>query len=405
MSDGAQIHTRSLSTTLCFLADLVAGFSSADALVSAECAMPVDSTLKASIGGSLIRMLFPAALFIFVASIFVFIWLKNRLKGGGVLSQLGARLTVTLVAVLFFSYMRLTKDFMQSSKCLHLDKYDSGNPDTMFSVARGIYWAQDTNLECFKGQHSLVAIMGLVGLAVITLGAPMYLLCLLLWLRARDQVFDTTYIQSFGFLYQSYRLETIYWEVVILLRKAVIVSVIVFARALGAHLQTVLALGVLNIALVAHMLLRPFKYSHLNYLESASLSVSILTVYSGLFFQDSSTSQKARVAVSVAVLVGNIAVFVLLIGRAFLQFDRYSESKLISYGESIPRNHLCKYIKFVTFFVLTSLPPTTQARLGRKMGAMKGKIPCWVLAGFKDDSSGRSVGRSPQQEPRYNGTT
>lgn len=368
--------------------------------MSAECAMPVDSALRVSIGGSLTRMLMPAALFAFVASIFIFVWLKNRSKGYEASSLLSARLTVTLVAVLFFSYMKLSKEFMQSLKCLHLDEYHPSDPGTKYAVAKGNYWAQDTSLECFQGQHNLVAIMGLVGLAILTLGAPLYLLCLLLWLRARDQVFDSINIQRFGFLYQAYGLGTIYWEVVILLRKALIVSVVVFARTLGAHLQTVLALGVLNVALIAHMLLRPFKYSHLNHLETASLSVSILTVYSGLFFQDSNTSHTTRVAITVAVLMSNIAVFTLLVGRAFLQFDRYSESKLIAYGRSIPRNHLCKYIKFVTFFVLTSLPPATQARLNRKMTAMNERVPSWVHTWFKDDSSTGGVGNLGSQESR-----
>ncbi|GMH40356.1 hypothetical protein BSKO_08260 [Bryopsis sp. KO-2023] len=347
--------------------DLIAGFSSAEALVSAECAIGDNPSLAASAGASLLRISYPAILFTVIASLFFLVWLFQYRKKTENMTCLWRNWTIVVIAVLFFTYIELSEEFMRSINCLHLDRSDSDSTYAEFSIATKWYWAEDTDLRCFDGDHNVVAAVGIIGLVIITFGIPVALLFFMLGLRQRKELFQHKYMDKYGFVYQAYKQETCYWEVVILLRKALIVGAVVYMRPLGGNMQAILALGVLNVALIFHMVYRPYKYSHLNHLESASLIISIGTVYSGLLFNEPRTTFGGRVTVSVVVMLANVGMFLFLVFRAVLHFDRYSTSKLMSYGKSVPGNPLLRYVKFFTYFVLTSLPKSAEMFVEEKI--------------------------------------
>lgn len=301
-------------------------------------------------------MFLPAVFYTFVAFIIVVVFFVRRSKDATFISSQITGLLISLIAVLFFAYSKLSEEFMRSLNCVNVDEHNPHGSYNELAIARDLYWAEDTKVHCFEGQHRIVAAVGSVGLIAITIGAPAGLCTLVLYLRSHDLLFQPIYMKRFGFLYQAYHLNTVYWEVLILLRKAAIVAIVVFGHGLGANLQSILALGILVAALVVHMLLWPFKYDHLNRMESASLIVSIFTIYSGLLFHEPEMGNGARSAVTVLVLVGNAGLFVFLLSRSLVQFDRYAQSKLSFYGVSIPKNPLVRYMKFMAYFVVTSLP-------------------------------------------------
>ena len=78
--------------------------------------------------------------------------------------------------------------------------------------------------------------------------------------------------------------EKFYWECIIALRKSFINFITVFFSAMGVHAQSYFGLVVIFACLVLHVMNEPFATKRLNFLETAALSVSFLTLYFGLMF-------------------------------------------------------------------------------------------------------------------------
>jgi len=86
-------------------------------------------------------------------------------------------------------------------------------------------------------------------------------------------------------------------------RKAAVGAIVVFAYSLGGNLQSVMILGTLLIALLSQISAFPFNDYTLNVLETSSLLVSILTFYFAIVFNDPNTSDYAKRAFSVILLL------------------------------------------------------------------------------------------------------
>lgn len=250
---------------------------------------------------------------------------------------------ISILAVIFFSYQNITEEFMRTVNCVDLDKDKSDNDVsdyTGFAIARGRYWGEDTAEKCYEGGHgNLAMFLGVPGLLLFSFGVPVFLLVLLLWNQHHGRLKHREFLNTYGFVYQNYTEKHVYWEVVILIRKALIGGVVVFAYEAGPNLQGIMALGVLIAALVMHLIAVPFKYTTLNVLEGCSLIVSILTFYSGIVFDDGNTSPSAKILLSVILFVVNTGMTLYLLYKITQYVDQYVTARLKVVGvEDVPRS-------------------------------------------------------------------
>lgn len=242
---------------------------------------------------------------------------------------------IVLVAVLFFAYQNVTEELMRTVNCVDLDKVQKPPYET-FAIATDSYWAEDTSLKCFEGDHQMLAfILGIPGLIFFAFGIPFSLLLFLL-LNKHRAFKENDFINTYGFVYQNYNESHIYWEVIILLRKGLIGAIVVFGYEAGANLQGIMALGVLIVALVVHFIAVPFRYKVLNVLEGMSLVVSITTFYSGIVFNDSNTSTAAEILLTVLLLIANISLVFYLLYKMYEYFDSFVIAKLFHINVQIP---------------------------------------------------------------------
>ena len=154
-------------------------------------------------------------------------------------------------------------------------------------------------------------------------------------------------LNTHGFIYQNYKEAFVYWEVCILVRKALIAVVVVFAYPLGADLQATLALGVLILAVIVHMLAYPFKYRLLNSLEACSLTVSTCTLLIGLVFNDDKTSHEGFVFLSVVLICINVFLVFAFVYALFYYIDRFLVAKMKSIGVSdIAKTPVSRIVQF-----------------------------------------------------------
>lgn len=306
--------------------------------------------MNRAIHGMVLRVAFPVGLMIFVIFLFFLNWLRIRKSQKKGIEYLHSRSVICVLVSLFFCYESLNQELMRVVNCVDLDVEDLSDETgySKYAIARGEYWGEDTSFKCFEGTHlTLVAILGVPGLTFFSFGIPAFLLVFLLYNREKKRTYDQDFLNTYGFVYQNYKVSFVYWEVCIMLRKACIGGIVVFAYPLGANLQGIMSLGVLMTALVLHLVATPFKHRILNVLESFSLLVSIFTFYAGIVFNDENTSEPAKVLLSILLVVINASLFVLFVVRVFIDVDNFITAKLHLLGvKDIPKRFLGRCIKF-----------------------------------------------------------
>ena len=238
--------------------------------------------------------------------VFSIIWLAIKVKRGEAWSYLLKKIVLTAIAVLYISYISLSKTLVSILDCVEVhDSVDfeiDGTSD---------YWATDTKIECYKGPHALLAFMlGWPLMIVFSFGFPLITACLIV--KKVDEDYKSGWIyETCGFLYRSYKKSFVFWESVIMFRKAILAVIVVFSYPLGANLQHALVVLLFTFVLYLQMSCCPYRseFDGLNKMESLSILVSAMTFGSCMFFGDEHVSFTVRILITVGIAFCNIALF------------------------------------------------------------------------------------------------
>ena len=282
---------------------------------------------------------------------------------------------VTIIVVAFFSYISVTTEFIRTANCIRVDQSSTGHRYDLYAVETGDrVWAEDTSLYCFRGDHIVTGVLGILGLIFFSMTSILFIL---LWLpRNASRLDDPAFISLYGFIYQGYK-EQWYatpWEAVIAIRKALIAAVVVFAFPLGPNLQGICAMGVIILAIALQSIVSPFKsfdghpnvpaYAgqvfrslgmealarmwvsinnkiSLNDLEKASLMASLTVFYSGILFYDENTSRDGKFIMAAFTFAINLGFFAYALYRlytgAHVSVDLYcAHLKMVDPSKAIP---------------------------------------------------------------------
>ena len=88
-----------------------------------------------------------------------------------------------------------------------------------------------------------------------------------------------------GFLTAGYDDKFFYWEIVLLARKSFLVVLIVFLSSVSSGVQSLAAVLMMTIFLIIQTRYKPYYDDALNRMEELSLTVIIVTIYFGLYYQ------------------------------------------------------------------------------------------------------------------------
>ena len=263
---------------------------------SIECLVPADAPVSRTVAWAIVNMAIPVVSMILYA---VF-WLGVAWKCGESWNYVKQRSTLSLLAVAYLTYVWITKTAMSVLYCVGV--HDSVDVDADH-VSH--YWARATSLKCYQGSHAILAgTLGWPVAVVFTAGFPLFLL-LTLQRRRDPSTREGWFMEATAFLYRAYSDKYIYWESIIMLRKALLTIVVAFGYHLGANLQAVIAVCILMTAMYVHTVAHPFgnEFASLNTLEGASLLVSNFAFVLALFYHDRRTGDVVRVVLTALLFV------------------------------------------------------------------------------------------------------
>ena len=260
---------------------------------------------------SIVHLLIPAGTFLFYVIFWIFLTRKHKENTW----YFAKRALLSFLAVAYLTYVSITKTAVNTLHCIRV--HDSVDNDDHTAK----YWALDTSLKCYEGSHAvLAATAGWPVLVVFSFGLPAFLAYVLIRQRSQEPGQNPWLADATGFLYRAYKERFIFWESIVMLRKAVLTVVVAFSYPLGTNIQGILAVCILTFAYYVHGACQPFDepYGFLNAFETASLVVSQLTFASGLFFNDDRTSEAVKILLTLLLSMA-ICGFFLVLFYAFVK--------------------------------------------------------------------------------------
>ena len=196
-----------------------------------------------------------------------------RLKTGTgqILAEVRLELLIMLAIVLYNTYTVLVATVYSLNTCRDLSPY-------------GWYLEFDFDIECYTKDHiAWVIFLSVPAWIIYIIGIPALILKILHVNRYNLGVFEVR--MYFGGLYNGFRLKVYFWEVVIMLRKVLIVGSLYLYLWLGAAAQIPVFFMVLFVFTAAEMHYSPYAWKILRNAERGSLTVQMVSVFLSNLFQ------------------------------------------------------------------------------------------------------------------------
>ena len=176
-------------------------------------------------------------------------------------------------------------------------------------VGSVFYLTIDLSLLCEGDEYRRMTAFNVAFVVGVVVGWPAFIV----WYLRRVQLQGRTAVDSVlnrvGFLFEQYRPEYLYWDVVETVRKLYLVTVVAFFES-GSMLQLVLSVIVSSMAFAYHVYALPYRQSWLNMMQGACLFFIWLTLQAGLLVQNTQPDRNTGDPILVALSVANIVVFV-----------------------------------------------------------------------------------------------
>ena len=142
---------------------------------------------------------------------------------------------------------------------------------------------ESLDVRCFAPEHvGAILTTALPGILLYVVGFPLGLLLVLLRLKARgalkhsESTYDRRWVLRLGFLFAGYEDEHVYWESLVLFRKALLSGAAVFLAHSGTTVQVVVAVLILFVSYALQMNYRPLEHDWHDLMEERSLLCSTL---------------------------------------------------------------------------------------------------------------------------------
>jgi len=202
------------------------------------------------------------------------------------------------------------------------------------------YLIEDMGVQCWKGTHFVfVVAIAIPMLIFYVFGMPLFVLYRLYKNKAEltKEFKDVNphIIDRYHFLIKGYEPRFYYWEIVIMIRKILMVSIAVFF-SYDIQIQSLLATLLCVTALCVHSLACPYVTNAMDGLELLSLIGSFCTYFFGQFLFTESIGALGKTIVSFIIVFVNLsvmtAIFVMGIGEGM--------SMVAAFGAKV-RNMLC----------------------------------------------------------------
>jgi len=218
--------------------------------------------------------------------------------------------------------------------------------DCTIVVGDMTYLNASPGLQCGTPTHKIFLVLAYVMLFAYCIGLPLFVMGML-W---KYRISENHHIQNvLRFFYDGFKPKRYYWEIIILLRKFLLVVALILGRANGNLDQIYGFLWIVQTALLVHITFHPYISGRQFRLELWSLMVILVTLCVSLYIPTLGNSHGDQVTayfLSTFVMVINVVVilgFIFFITRGLMRkFTKAAWSKVASFWNKLVPNRIKK---------------------------------------------------------------
>jgi hypothetical protein len=176
-------------------------------------------------------------------------------------------------------------------------------------------WSLDAqpSIKCYEGKHQSFFPLVMWGTVAYIIGIPLFAARVLF--SNKERLLEPQIFARYGFLFARFKPKYFYWEVILLIRMAILVMCLIMVST-HVPIQTMTGITVLYVASLQQKDYKPFVTDYLNKLETLSLSASVLTLLAGQVFYAGVSNPlivTLLTALVLLLLVANILVVVVIL--------------------------------------------------------------------------------------------
>ena len=252
----------------------------------------------------------------FTGIFWVCVFVRNKTyhkdgRGGG--KTLYSYFLVSNVIVLFLLYPTLVKTAFRFFTC---SREYIGDQEDLNTGQEVRFLESDFNIICWSDEHVYWASsLGVFMAGVYAFGIP----ATSFYILYTNFKTNSKYTKVFGFMYEGFRHEVYYWEVVIMVRKFFYGLCSELLRPYGVDIQTYAMCFVNVVAMLCQTEVKPYYHARMNFAEIFGLWTQFISLFLGLFqsspnleIGESSLTQ-LRFSVGIFIIVTNCLFLVFVV--------------------------------------------------------------------------------------------
>lgn len=234
-------------------------------------------------------------------------------------------ITAVTAQALVFYYSNVSVILLSLFSCVRVDppapRTDMPYRSYLMANEPNGYWTQEYSTTCWgHSPHALLAsVLGVPGIIIFSLGLPIGFFLFLHHHRSRLEVPSFKHI--YGVLYDSFRPQTYYWQLVNMAQLLLLVLVAEVLREFGGYVQLVSYMAILTVFLAAQLAYYPMASLPLNGLAITSTYATLASAYLGLPMIDVSLRVLHSVVLGILMVVHILVVLLFILHVIYCVWD------------------------------------------------------------------------------------
>ena len=192
-------------------------------------------------------------------------------------SDIKRYIVISVVSSIFLLHPNITKQTLSLFECVSIEEDD-------------FRMRVHTDYKCFSGDHiTWIMVVGLPNIIIWIVGAPSVAFYILF---KNKENLESQFIKGYYLiLYQGLRHKVYYWEFVNTMRKIMILAVNAILSMLPISYRIGACIIMLLFIVRFQMYVSPYKTKINNILELRAMVASLVIIYSGIIFEEGSSSR------------------------------------------------------------------------------------------------------------------
>lgn len=196
---------------------------------------------------------------------------------------------------------------------------------------------EDPNVLCNTEEHKILIVLASFGLIFYVLGYPVYVVWKLLDLGKERSFSNATHLRRYGFIYDKFELDYYYTPALIIIRKLLFVSILVYVN--NPAFQVGALAVIITVSLMIHVYTAPYMDTYLDVLFSFLLVALMFEAFGGLIFYSDNLPQTNRqilewlvIGTLFLLLIVFLAIFILEISQKYQR--KYIKKQHLAYSKN-----------------------------------------------------------------------